>query len=111
MVWVGSAVGLTQTPKEGGSSAALVLGPPHLVFKWAREVLETIPRARTFIIYDLRNGGDPTRPHGVVEVKQSHGQIVHKGLKTTLSDLRTLGRAEWKNLCPVPPYCTARRER
>ena len=32
---------------------AIAMCPPHLVFKWTREVLETIPRARTFIIYDL----------------------------------------------------------
>jgi hypothetical protein len=35
----------------------------------AREVLICVPHARTFVIYDLRNGGDPTRPHGVVEVE------------------------------------------
>ena len=72
--------------------------------------METIPYARTFIIYDLRNGGDPTRPHGVVEAKQRHGQIVHKGLKTTLFELRTMGRAEWKKLCPGPAYFIVSRE-
>ena len=80
------------------------------MFKWAREVLETIPRARTFIIYDLRNGGDPTRPHGVVEVTQRHGQIVHKGLKTTLFELRAMGRTGWRKLCPGPAYFIVSRE-
>jgi hypothetical protein len=80
------------------------------VFKWAREVLETIPRARIFLIYDLRNGGDPTRPHGVVEVKQRSGQIVHKGLKTTLFELRKMGRDGWKKVCPGPAYFIISRE-
>ena len=61
---------------------------------------ETIPRARTFIIYDLRNGGDPTRPHGVVEVKQHNGQIVHKGLKTTLFELQA-DRQKIQRMAPV----------
>jgi len=31
--------------------------------------LLTIPRARAFLIEDMRNGGDPGRPHGICEVK------------------------------------------
>ena len=107
---VAVAHAVAHTHSEGRPYTAIGMCPPHLVFKWAREVLETIPRARTFIIYDLRNGGDPTRPHGVVEVKQRHGQIVHKGLKTTLFELRTMGRAEWKRLCPGPAYFIVSRE-
>jgi hypothetical protein len=95
---------------EGRSYTAIGMCPPHLVFKWAREVLETIPRARTFIIYDLRNGGDPSRPHGVVEVQQRNGHMVNKGLKTTLFELRTRGRAGWKKLCPGPAYFIVSRE-
>ncbi len=84
--------------------------PPHLVFKWAREVLVTIPHARTFVIYDLRNGGDPKRPHGVVEVKLRGGEIIHKGLKTTLYEMRTMGRDGWRRLCPWPAYFIVSRE-
>ena len=107
---VAVAHSVAHTHSEGRPYTAIGMCPPHLVFKWAREVLETIPRARTFIIYDLRNGGDPTRPHGVVEVKQRHGQIVHKGLKTTLFELRTMGRTAWKRLCPGPAYFIVSRE-
>jgi C-terminal processing protease CtpA/Prc len=32
--------------------------PSHITHKWAREVLLTIPRARAFLIEDMRNGGD-----------------------------------------------------
>jgi hypothetical protein len=85
---VAVAHAVAHTHSEGRPYTTIGMCPPHLVFKWAREVLETIPRARTFIIYDLRNGGDPTRPHGVVEVRQRNGQIAHKGLKTTLFELR-----------------------
>jgi len=42
--------------------------------KWAREILLTIPRARAFLIEDMRNGGDPSRPHGICEVKLSQRQ-------------------------------------
>jgi hypothetical protein len=65
---VAVAHAVAHTHSEGRQYTAIGMCPPHLLFKWAREVLETIPYARTFIIYDLRNGGDPTRPHGVVEV-------------------------------------------
>ena len=107
---VAVAHAVAHTHSESRPYTAIGMCPPHLVFKWAREVLETIPRARTFIIYDLRNGGDPARPHGVVEVKQRHGQMVHKGLRTTLSELRAMGRAEWKKLCPGPAYFIVSRE-
>jgi hypothetical protein len=53
----------------------------YLVLKWSREVLITFPRARAFVIYDMRNGGDPTRPHGIVEVQLKDGRTVNKGLK------------------------------
>ena len=57
---VAVAHAVAHTHSEGRPYTAIGMCPPHLVFKWAREVLDTIPRARTFIIYDLRNGGDPT---------------------------------------------------
>jgi len=107
---VAVAHAVAHTHSESRPYTAISMCPPHLVFKWAREVLETIPLARAFIIYDLRNGGDPSRPHGVVEVRQSHGQMVHKGLRTTLSELRATGRAEWHKLCPGPAYFIVSRE-
>jgi hypothetical protein len=84
--------------------------PPHLVLKWAREVLITVPRVRAFVIYDLRNGGDPTRPHGVVEVQLQKGHAVSKGLKTSLYELRAMGRQGWRKRCPVPAYFVVSRE-
>ena len=104
------SIAVAHTHSAARPYTVIAMCPPHLVFKWAREVLDTIPGARTFIIYDLRNGGDPTRPHGVVEVKQRNGQIIHKGLKTTLFALRTMGRSGWKRLCPGPAYFIVSRE-
>jgi hypothetical protein len=84
--------------------------PPHLVLKWAREVLTTVPQARTFVLYDLRNGGDPSKPHGIVEVRLRNGHAVAKGLKTTVSELRRLGRKGWRTLCPGPAYFIVSKE-
>ena len=81
---------------------AIAMCPPHLVLKWAREVLVTVPRARVFVLYDLRNGGDPTKPHGVVEAKLRNGHAVSNGLKTTLPELRRMGRKGWRKLCSSP---------
>ena len=33
-----------------------------------------MPRARTFLIEDMRNGGDPKKPHGICEVKLRNGK-------------------------------------
>jgi hypothetical protein len=69
-----------------------------------------LSRARVFVVYDLRNGGDRTRPHGVVEVGLKNREVVHKGLKTNLYELRRMGRAGWRKRCPVPAYFVVSRE-
>lgn len=74
------SAGIAHTHAKGKPYTAISMCPPHLVYKWAREVFETIPRARVFVIYDLRYGGDRTRPHGVVEVGLKHCEVVHKVL-------------------------------
>ena len=70
---------------------AIAMCPPHLPKKWAREVFMTLPNVRVFIVYDMRNEGDVTKPHGLTEVIYKNGKIVHKGLKITLSELRQMG--------------------
>ena len=104
------SVAIAHTHADGKPYSAIAMCPPHLVLKWAREVLITIPHARTFVLYDLRNGGDPSKPHGIVEVKMRNGHAVAKGLKTTLSDLRKLGRKGWRKLCPGPAYFIVSKE-
>ena len=104
------SMGVAHTHANGAPYSAIAMCPPHLVLKWAREVLITVPRARAFIIYDLRNGGDPTRPHGVVEVQLKQGHAVNKGLKTSLFEMRAMGRKGWRKLCPGPAYFIVSRE-
>jgi hypothetical protein len=91
--------------------AAIVMCPPQIIQKWAREVLLTVPYARTFIIEDLRNGGDPKRAHGIVEVKLEKGAIVIKGIATTLPKLRSMGRKGWSAFCPGPAYFIMGKEK
>jgi hypothetical protein len=104
------SMGVARTHANGAPYSAIAMCPPHLVLKWAREVLITVPLARAFIIYDLRNGGDPTRPHGVVEVQLRAGQPVNKGLKTSLFGMRAMGRKGWRKPCAGPAYFVVSRE-
>ncbi len=90
---------------------SIVMCPPHIVHKWAREALLTVPNARAFIIEDLRNGGDPKNTHGIVEVKLEKGKTVVRGLTTTLPKLRSMGRAGWRALCPGPAFFIMGKEK
>ena len=57
----------------------LVMCPSHIAKKWAREAIKTIPSVRTFLVEDMRNGGDPKQPHGVCEVRLRKGRIIYEG--------------------------------
>ena len=63
------ALGAIHVLAEGQPSATLVMCPSHITHKWAREVLLTVSHARTFLIEDMRNDGDPKRPHGICAVR------------------------------------------
>src|SRR5580692_4270198 len=62
------ALGTIHVLAEGRPSTTLIMCPSHITHKWAREILLSIPRARAFLIEDMRNSGDPAKPHGVCEV-------------------------------------------
>jgi superfamily II DNA or RNA helicase len=101
---------------QGKPYTALAMAPPHLVEKWAREALLTIPGIRVFLIDDMRNGGEEKAPHGVNEVRLRRGVIVREGLHTTLSDLRLRkqygsSRERWFALCHGPALFIVGRER
>jgi hypothetical protein len=98
------ALGTIHVLAQGRPGTTLVMCPSHITHKWAREVLLTIPRARTFLIEDMRNGGDPSRPHGVCEVKLRNGRTVYEGKRLTLSDMRKMGRKEWNKRFPGPAF-------
>ncbi len=104
------SIGIAHAHADGKPYSTLVMCPPHLVLKWAREVLVTVPLARTFVVYDLRNGGDPSKPHGIVEVRLRNGHAIAKGLKTSVSALRKMGRKGWRKLCPGPAYFIVSKE-
>src|SRR5580704_667809 len=98
------SLGTIHVLSEGQPTTTLVMCPSHITHKWAREVLLTTPRARTFLIEDMRNGGDPARPHGVREVKLSKGKTVYEGKHLTLSEMRRMGRKEWRKRFTGPTF-------
>lgn len=85
-------------------STTLVMCPSHITHKWAREILQTIPRARVFLIEDMRNGGDRSRAHGVCEVRLSNGKVVYEGKRLALADMRRMDRIEWRERFPYPVF-------
>ena len=98
------ALGTIHVLAKGRPSTTLVMCPSHITHKWAREALLTVPRARTFLIEDMRNGGDPKKPHGICEVKLRKGRIVYEGLRLSLAELRRMGRKEWWKRCSGPAF-------
>lgn len=100
---------------QGRPLCGLVMAPPHLVDKWARESFQTIPGVRVFMIDGLRDAR-PNSPSGINEVKLRHGQVVREGLKTSLTELRLRknyhsARARWNALCSSPAIFIIGRER
>ncbi len=110
------SLGAIHVHSDGAPYTGIAMVPPHLVEKWAREAIQTVPGIRVFMVDDLRNGGDPKIPHGVNEVKLHGKRIVRKGLHTTLTDMR-LGkrngsaRKRWAATCPSPSLFVVGRER
>ena len=107
--------GVTYVAAHGRPYTTIVMCPPHLTEKWAREVLITVPNARTYIVEDLRNatGTDSykSKAHGVVEIRYLGGKMVRKGLKTSLPELREIGRKGWLAQHPYPTYFIVGKEK
>jgi hypothetical protein len=95
----------------GKRFTAIAMCPPHLPKKWAREVFQTLPNVRVFVVYDMRNNGDVHKPHGMTEVAYVNGKIVNKGLKVTLSELRKMGRKGFKKICPENAFFIMSKEK
>jgi hypothetical protein len=90
---------------DGKQHTGIVMVPPHLVLKWAREVFITIPNTRVFLIEDMRNlpvndrkklAESLKKPHGVMEVRLENGEAVRRGEKFSLTTLRELGSKGFK---------------
>jgi superfamily II DNA or RNA helicase len=110
------SLGAMHTHAEGRRFTALAMVPPHIVAKWAREALHTLPRIRVFLVDDLRNGGADNLAHGINEVKLRMGSIVRDGLRTTLTDLRLRrgyqsARKRWEDQCGRPALFIVGRDR
>jgi hypothetical protein len=98
------ALGSIHVLSDGRPTTTLIMCPSHITHKWAREVLLTIPRARTFLIEDMRNGGDRSKPHGICEVKLRNGKTVYEGKRFSLAEMRRLGRNEWRKRFSGPTF-------
>lgn len=105
------ALGSMLVHSAGRPFSGLVMAPPHLVEKWAREAYLTLPDVRVFLIDDMRNGGNPKEPHGINEVRLRRGEIVREGMRTSLAELRRLGSDGWRTLCPATSiFCIGREK-
>ena len=96
---------------DGKPHNGLVMVAPHLVEKWARELFISIPNVRVLLIHDMRNGGDPRKPHGVTEVMLKDGKIVKRGWEGSLNDLRRMGRKGSRTKFPETTWFVLGRER
>ncbi|HLW53449.1 MAG TPA: helicase-related protein [Candidatus Angelobacter sp.] len=110
------SLGAIHVHSAGRSYTSIAMVPPHLVEKWAREAIQTLPGIRVFMVDDLRNGGDPKIPHGINEVRMQGKRVVRKGLHATLTDLRLRNsflsaRKRWAAICPGPCVFIVGRER
>jgi len=105
------ALGSMLVHSAGRPFTGLVMAPPHLVEKWARETFLTLPHVRVFLVDDMRNGGNPREPHGINEVRLRRSNIVREGMHTSLTELRRLGRKGWRRLCPESAiFCIGREK-
>jgi hypothetical protein len=104
------SIAVVHTHADGAPYSAIAMCPPHLVLKWAREVLITVPHARTLVIYDLPVIA--TRHVRMALWKWSFDKVqpVGKGQKTSLYEMRAMGREGSRNLCPDPAYFIVSRE-
>ncbi len=95
------SLGSVFTHARGDPFTALAMVPPQLVLKWAREVFQTLPGVRVFVIDGCRNGVASNGFTGVNEVRLRNGRVVREGLTTTLSELRLAkthrsAKARWR---------------
>jgi hypothetical protein len=61
------AICIAAVMMSAGYRRTLVISPPHLVYKWRREILETVPNARVWVL----NGPDTLRQLLVIRATQN----------------------------------------
>ena len=112
------AMSIAHVFAAGRPYACLFIVPPQLLQKTAREILQTIPGARVYVIDSLRS----QRPgqagsHGVNEFRLRNGRIIRDGVHTTLTEMRLRGKhkSAWDRWVaehgPGPHYVICGRDR
>lgn len=93
------AIAVAAVLNAEGYRRTLVLSPPHLVYKWRREILETIPGARVWVL----NG-----PDTLVKLLKLREQL---GVPATGQEFFVLGRVRMRMGFHWKPVFTRRRIR
>ena len=83
------AMSVAHVHAAGRPYAALVIMPANVLEKWARELLQTIPGAKVYIVDSLRSvRAGQTGHRGVNEVRLRNGRIIRDSFHTTLTEMR-----------------------
>lgn len=87
------AMSIAHVFAAGRPYSCLFVVPPQLLQKTAREILQTIPGARVYVIDSLRSKRPgQAGPHGVNEFRLRNGRIIRDGVHTTLTEMRLRGK-------------------
>jgi hypothetical protein len=87
------AMAIADVVAAGRPYACLFVVPAQILLKTAREILQTIPGAKTYVIDSLRSARPgQSGPQGVNELRLRNGRIVRDGIHTTLTDMRLRGK-------------------
>ena len=91
------AIAAAAVAHQAGYPRTLVLSPPHLVYKWRREILKTVPDARVWIL----NGTDTLAK--LLQIRAMHGQ-------PTVPEFFVLGRVRMRMGFHWRPAYAVRRQ-
>ena len=112
------AMSIAHVFSAGRPYGCLFVVPPQLLQKTAREILQTIPGARVYVIDSLRSQRpSQAGPHGVNEFRLRNGRIIRDGVHTTLTEMRLRGKhkSAWDRWVaehgPGPHYVICGRDR
>ena len=87
------AMSIAHVFAAGRPYGCLFVVPPQLLQKTAREILQTIPGAKVYVIDSLRSQRPgQAGPHGVNEFRLRNGRIIRDGVHTTLTEMRLRGK-------------------
>lgn len=90
------AIATAAVMHQEGFERTLVISPPHLVYKWRREIKETVPGARVWIL----NGPDTLRK--LLQIRQMRA-------KPTVPEFFVLGRVRMRMGFHWKPVCSERK--